>query len=145
MTKKRAGSLVFLAVGLYGLILSLQIPMGKWNEPGAGIFPLIVSILLCISGSILFVTGKGQVEIDWPEIIKQQWTPFRIVALTAGFILALNPLGYLVTSSLYLFLLLFWISQYRLWFSLGLAITIGIGSWYIFAKLLAVQLPQGIL
>lgn len=145
MTKKRAGSLIFLAAGMYGLILSLQVPMGKWNEPGAGVFPLIISILLCMSGAFLFVTGKGRVEIDWPAIIKQQWTPFRIVALTAGFILALNPLGYLVTSSLYIFLLLFWISRYRLWFSMGLAVIIGIGSWYIFAKLLAVPLPQGIL
>lgn len=145
MTKKRAGSLIFLAAGIYGFILSLRLPMGRWNEPGAGIFPLMLSILLCISGALMFVAGKGKMISDWRAIIKQQWTPFQVVMLTGGFIFALNPLGYIVTSSLYIFLLLFWVSRYKLWIAMGLAIVAGIGSWYIFQKLLAVPLPSGIL
>jgi len=145
MTKKRAGSLIFLIAGIYGLILSLRIPMGRWNEPGAGVFPLIISILLCISGIPMFFYGRGKAKMDWRAIVKQQWIPFQVVVLTAGFILALDPLGYIVTSSLYMFFLLFWVSRYRLWFAMGLAIIVGAGSWYIFEKLLAVPLPSGIL
>ena len=50
MTKERGGSLIFLAAGIYGLVFSIGLPFGRWNEPGPGVFPLALSILLCISG-----------------------------------------------------------------------------------------------
>jgi hypothetical protein len=145
MTNRRAGSLVFLIAGIYGLILTLRLPMGRWNEPGAGAFPLIVCILLCLSGLFLFISGKGRAEIDWPSMIKRQWIPFQIVLLTGVFIAALDRLGYLLTASLYLFVLLGWVSRYRIWIALSLAVLLGATSWYLFGKLLATPLPQGLL
>ena len=145
MNKTRAGSLVLFVAGAYGLILSLRLPLGKMHEPGAGAFPLIVSILLARSGVFIFVTAKERVEIDWRNLIKQQWTPCQIVALTAGFILGLDRLGYLLASVLYMFTLLFWVSRYRLWVAFGLALAIGVGSWYVFGKLFQTPLPVGIL
>ena len=145
MTKKRAGSLVFLVAGFYGLILTLQLPMGKWNEPGAGAFPLIVSILLCIFGIGMFVSGKGKVALDWYALIKEQRTPFQIIALTGAFVLTMERLGYMLSSCLYIFTLLFWVSRYRIWIAIGLALCIGIGSWYMFGKLFETPLPKGFL
>lgn len=145
MNKLRAGSLVLFVAGAYGLIMSLGLPMGNWGAPGAGAFPLIVSILLTISGVGIFVFAKEKIEVDWRHLIKEQWTPFQIVALTAGFILALDWLGYLVTSTLYAFTLLVWVSRYKVWMGLGLALLIGIGSWYVFGRLFETPLPQGIL
>ena len=145
MNGKRAGSLVFLSAGLYGLILSLRLPMGKWNEPGAGAFPIIVSILLCLSGLFIFIRSTEPEPADWREILRRQWTPFQIVLFTAGFIAALDWLGYLATASLYAFSLLFWVSRYRLWVALGLATLIGVGSWLIFGNIFATPLPEGVL
>jgi putative tricarboxylic transport membrane protein len=145
MNKTRAGSLVLFLAGAYGLILSLQLPMGKWNAPGAGAFPLVVSILLTISGIGIFLSAREKVEIKWRELAKEQWTPFQIVALTAAFILTLDKLGYLLASTLYVFALLFWVSRYKMWMALGLALLIGIGSWYVFGRLFETPLPQGIL
>jgi putative tricarboxylic transport membrane protein len=145
MNKTRAGSLVLFVAGAYGLILSLRMPFGKIHEPGAGAFPLIVSILLAISGVFIFATAKERVEISWRELIKEQWTPFQIVALTAGFILGLDRLGYPLASVLYMFTLLFWVSRYRLWVAFALAMAIGVGSWYVFGKLFQTPLPVGIL
>lgn len=143
MTKERVGSLIFLLFGIYGLVLSLQLPMGSWGEPGAGPFPLMVSILLCLSGIKMFFSGEGKVEGDWKTIFKEQRTPCQIVILTVAFIAALDRLGYLLTSTLYLFALLSWVSRYRVWISMAIAVSIGIGSWYIFAKLLETPLPGG--
>ncbi len=145
MNKTRAGSLVLFLAGAYGLILSLRLPMGKWTEPGAGAFPLIVSILLTISGIGIFLSAREKIEINWRELAKEQWTPFQIVSLTAAFILTLDKLGYLLASTLYVFALLFWVSRYKMWMALGLALLIGIGSWYVFGRLFATPLPQGIL
>jgi hypothetical protein len=137
--------MVLMAVGLYGLILSVQLPMGKWNEPGAGAFPLMVSILLCAAGGFIFLRAKSAEQFDWRDILRRQWVPFQIVAATAGFILALERLGYLVTASLYAFALLYWVSRYRLWMATGAALGLGVGSWLVFGKLFATPLPVGVL
>ena len=149
MKKERAASFIFFFVGLYGLIFSIQIPLGKLKEPGPGVFPLGISILLCISGILWFIRSKrGASEkaekIDWRKIARLLVTPAKIVGLTAAFILALDHLGYLLTATLYIFLLFLWISHYKLGVSAGLSLIIGAGSWYLFEKFLALQFPKGL-
>jgi len=152
MTNDRTASLLFLASGIYGFYYSVQLPMGRWNEPGPGVFPFALSLLLLISGAAWFIRGKrGKAEQGEGEkagghaFIKNLATPLKIVGLTALFILVFNRAGYLITSSLYLFILLLWVSRYKVIVSAALAVGIGVGSWYCFAKVLAVQLPQGFL
>ena len=147
MKKEHAGSIIFLLAGAYGLNFSMQLPLGKWNRPGPGVFPLSLSLLLCLSGVLGFILTKRSAEgrTDWHELAKKWLTPLKILGLTGAFIVGLNQLGYLVTTSLYIFFLLFWVSRYRLWISVALAIVIGIGSSLFFEKLLAVQLPGGLL
>ncbi len=145
MNNRRAGGLVFISAGVYGLILTLRLPLGRLKEPGAGAFPLIVSILLSISGILIFLTAKGSSVSDWRGILKRQWTPLQIVILTGAFILALNWAGYLLAALLYLFALFFGVSRYKLWIASVFSVAIGVGSWYIFGKLLQTPLPSGFL
>lgn len=149
MTKERGGSLIFLAAGIYGLVFSMGLSLGRWNEPGPGVFPLALSILLCVSGIVWFIRGKAKGEkketVVREAFIQKFSTPLQIVGLTAVFILVLEPLGYLLTSVLYLFVLFLWVSRYRLWVAAVLAITFGAGSWLFFEKLLTTPLPKGFL
>jgi putative tricarboxylic transport membrane protein len=145
MNKQRAGALVFLIVGLYGTVRSLMLPMGKWGAPGAGAYPLIVSILLTLSGVVIFLRERTVERIDWREILKQQWAPLQIIVFTGGFIFSLERLGYTLTAILYTFALLFFVSRYRPWKAIWMAILIGVGSWFVFGKLFETQLPEGIL
>jgi hypothetical protein len=148
MTRERAGGLIFLFTGIYGFIFSIQLPPGKLSEPGPGVLPLSLSTLLCISGILWLILGKGggreKARMGLREFIKKSLTPLQIVVLTTAFIFLLSLLGYLVASMLYLFLLFLWVSRYKLWVAAGLAVVIGGGSWYFFGKLLAVQLPKGL-
>jgi hypothetical protein len=148
MNKERVGGLIFLLTGIYGFIFSIQLPLGKLNEPGPGVLPLSLSTLLCISGILWLILGKGggreKARMGLREFIKKSLTPLQIVVLTTAFIFLLSLLGYLVGSMLYLFLLFLWVSRYKLWVAAGLAVVIGGGSWYFFGKLLAVQLPKGL-
>jgi hypothetical protein len=148
MNKERVGSLIFLLTGIYGFILSIQLPLGKLNEPGPGVLPLGLSTLLGISGFLWFALGKGgggeKARMGLRGFLRKSQTPLQIVVLTSAFILLLSPLGYLATSTLYLLLLFLWVSRYKLWAAAGLAIILGVGSWYFFGGLLAVQLPKGI-
>lgn len=148
MNKERAGGLIFLFTGIYGFIFSIQLPLGKLNEPGPGVLPLSLSTLLCISGILWLILGKGggreKARMGLRGFIRKSLTPLQIVVLTTAFIFLLSLLGYLVASTLYLFLIFLWVSRYKLWAAAGLAIVIGGGSWYFFGKLLAVQLPKGL-
>ena len=149
MSKERGGSLIFLAAGIYGLIFSIQLPLGRWNQPGPAVFPLSLSILLCVFGVSWFIQGKGNAEkketVCLGGSVRKFITPIQIVALTAAFILTFDSLGYLLASILYLFVLFLWVSRYRFWTALGLAIAFGAGSWLFFGKVLTTSLPKGFL
>jgi putative tricarboxylic transport membrane protein len=147
MTKEQGGGLIFLAAGVYGLIFSIQLPLGRWNEPGPGVFPLALSILLCATGLGWTLQGRSKRQIEkrfnWQEFLEKLATPLKIGALTLAYILVLDRVGYLLTSLLYVFVLFWWVSRYKLWIAAGLAILLGVGSWLFFQRLLAVQLPKG--
>jgi len=149
MTKERGGSLIFLAAGIYGLVFSLPLSLGRWNQPGPGVFPLALSILLCISGISWLIQGKRKDEkkevVPLGEFIRKFVTPLQIVGLTAAFILTLTALGYLLASTLYLLVLFLWVSRYRWGIALVLAVAFGVGSWFFFGRLLATPLPAGFL
>ena len=152
MTNDRGASLLFFFSGIYGLIFSVHLPMGRWNEPGPGVFPVTLSILLLVSGIAWFICG-GRWVGDKEKAKKRSGyvtvnnlpTPLKIVVLTGLFILTFHWIGYLVGSSLYIFVLLFWVSRYRVAISIPLALVIGVGSWLSFGKILMVPLPKGLL
>lgn len=148
MSKERAASFIFTFIGIYGLVSSLRLPFGAWREPGPAVLPLGLSILLLGSGVLWMVFGRKKDgekgSIVWKELAERIKTPFKILVVTVLFVLSLNRLGYLLTASLYLFILFFWISGFKLWKALGLTFVTGMGSWYFFEKILSVQLPQGI-
>lgn len=148
MSKERRGSLIFLAAGIYGLVFSIGLPLGRWNQPGPGVFPFAISVLLCVSGVLWFIRGKKKETTKWVGLegfVQRFISPLKIVGITAVFILALHPLGYLLTSTLFIFILLLWVSRYRLSVAVLLAIVFGVGSWLFFEKLLATPLPKGFL
>ena len=149
MSKERVASLIFLIVGLYGLVFSMDLSLGKWNEPGPGVFPLFLSISLCLSGILWFIRGGNnsakKAGTEWRTSAHKFVTAAQIVGLTGAFIFLLGPLGYLLTTILYLFVLFAWISRYSILVSILLAVTFGIGSWLFFDKLLSTPLPKGIL
>jgi putative tricarboxylic transport membrane protein len=145
MTKERGGGLIFLLVGMYGLIFSRTLPLGQWSAPGAGVFPLSVSILLCVSGILWLIAGKSkrgeETAIDWRSMLGLLKTPSLTILITAVFLMAMTRIGYLAGSILFLFLILFFVSHYRLRTAIALGIGLGIGGWLFFVKLLAIQLP----
>jgi putative tricarboxylic transport membrane protein len=148
MVNERVASFVFLMIGISGFIFSVQLPLGKWREPGPGVFPLALSFLLCFFGILWFIRGRGrrrERRVDWLEMIRKLSTPLKIVGATAALIIAWDRLGYLLASSLYMFVLFLWVSRYKFLISTGLGIAIGAGSWLFFGKFLAVQLPPGFL
>ena len=143
MNKERIGSLFFLLTGGFALFHSLKYPIGSLNMPGPGMFPLALSILLCMLGIVIFVSGRREEKFVWRIPIKQFARPLEIFVLTVGFVLAFEPLGFLITSFLYLFGLFLWVCRFRLWVALMWAIILMPASFIFFGKILGLLLPMG--
>jgi hypothetical protein len=143
MDKERAGGIFFLIVGICFFSLSLTLPIGKITQPGPGIFPLVLSLLLSIIGILILFSNKGRSEIAWAKDFENLAKPFAIILLTLAFIILLAKLGYLLTSFFYLFSLFFLVSRFKWFFSAGLSGILAAGSWYFFGKILGIFLPLG--
>ncbi len=134
-----------MLTGIYGIIYSRGLPMGRWNEPGPGVFPFGLAVLLAFSGIMIMVraektkeekqAGKGQ------EFLHKLIIPLLIVLLTLGFILILERFGYVASVVVYLFILFLGVCRYKFLLAAGMAGAFGLGSWYFFVKVLGVQLP----
>jgi putative tricarboxylic transport membrane protein len=145
MNKEHGGGLIFLLTGIYGLSFSLRLPMGRWNEPGPGAFPFGLAVLLSFSGIMIIARTKTKKEEKQEgktrEFLRNLITPLSIVLLTLAFILVLERVGYVASVLVYLFILFFGICRYKLPLAAGMAVVFGLGSWYLFVKILGVQLP----
>ena len=134
-----------MLTGIYGITFSLSLPMGRWNEPGPGAFPFGLAILLAFSGIMIIARAKSKKEEKEEgkgrEFLRNLITPLSIILLTLGFILTLERIGYVSSVWVYLFILFFGICRYKLPLAAGMAVVFGLGSWYLFVKVLGVQLP----
>lgn len=52
-------ALVFLVVGLAGAVLSYGYGLGSLREPGPGLWPFLVSVLVAVLSAVLLVVGRG--------------------------------------------------------------------------------------
>lgn len=144
MTKERFGSVLLLVVAVYALIHSSRLPMGEWNQPGPGVFPLVLSILLSIIGISLFFVSTEDAKLNWKDSLSRQKKAWAIVGLTAGFILCFDWLGFVPTTGLYLFILFSRISRLPFVYATALAVGITGAGWYFFVRILTLQLPPGL-
>jgi putative tricarboxylic transport membrane protein len=145
MSKERLGSFGFLLVGIFGLSQAVRLPLGSMEKPGPGVFPVILSGLLCMIGASLLFSEKGQGRLAWGTIARQKARVWQIVLQIGVFILTLEWLGYPLASALFLFPLLSWTCGFRVGQAAGLTALLTVASWYLFVKFLGVQLPPGLL
>ncbi len=143
-------ALAFEGIGIWIIIESCRLGIKTLNDPGAGYFPFILSILLCLLGLPVFISslknfGSADVRKEAEEI---KYTALKktapIIASLVGYAVLLNILGSLITF----FLLswgLFWIANPRRWlFVSGLSGLAAALSYLIFVILLQVPFPVGI-
>lgn len=145
ITRDAVTGLVLLLVGMAMFAGAQGFAPAAGLTYGAGFFPKIVSCGMAVSG-ILIVLGdlrrgrSGRIRMDWPGIGRIA----LLVALIAGYALALDPLGYhLSTVALLFAVALFYGAGWRA--SAVLAVTATVILHLIFYSVMKVSLPWGVL
>lgn len=149
--KKSDLAVALIFVGLAGLALaqSLELPFGTLRAPQTGFFPTVLAALLLIVSFTLLAQGffASVEKRRAPDRISAEgWVRIgATLAAMAGFALALERLGFFLTTFVLMVLLLRAIESQRWPKVIAIAVATAVLSHALFGWLLGIPLPAGIL
>ena len=124
-------------------IISWGFGIGSFKSPGAGFWPLGIAVIMFGLG--LFLTLHPQPK-EITESGSPHWGKFIIALGTLVFyVIFLEPLGYLITTTAMLFVQLRWVEECSWKSSTCVATSAAIISLILFRILLKVSLPDGVI
>jgi putative tricarboxylic transport membrane protein len=129
-------------------ISSLQI---GGDKTGPKAFPILLGILFILSALLLLVEiirEKGQAHEKKEDPKEQKRSLFlagATVFLTLIYIMVFEPLGFLLSSTLYLFVLMSYFNRNKWWTNAIVSVMFPIAIYILFAKVLGVTLAKGLL
>jgi hypothetical protein len=130
----------FVVAGLLVFAMSGDLPFGTLASPGAGMMPKLVLSLLIALGFILAIRGG-----ESPPLANIAWSDFphaaTVVSVSVIATALYTVIGFVLSMTLLLFVLLYLIEHRKLWHSAAVSIGVTIGSYYLFNTLLKSPLP----
>lgn len=137
-----AGVVFLVASGVY-LFLAARLPIGTVAQPGAGVFPRVVGVLLVVT-SVMLVAQALRHREPGARLPADAWRRVSgVAAALAVFCLALPWLGYPVPAFglLLAVLRMFGVTRWRA--AVLVALLAAAISYYVFVFVLDVPLPAG--
>jgi len=143
-------AIVWLFLGIIIARASVRLGLGTLSYPGSGFVPFLLGILLSAC-SVFIISCSFLLHSAKQGVYRNQWADieFRklifLIILLFCYAMALEKVGFLVTSFLFLFIVLKTISSKTSVFSLVTAALISLSAYLVFVRFLSVELPSGIL
>jgi putative tricarboxylic transport membrane protein len=143
-------ALICLGFSLFIIVESYRLDIGTFHSPQAGFLPFFAAIVLAILSLVLFLTA-GSAKLEAPDKIipsfnRERFPKILYVALSVFiYAMLLNPVGFLITTILFIGFLLKAVESQRWYVVVAVAGSASMGSYLIFDVLLKVQLPKGLL
>lgn len=139
-------ALIWLALGIGIAVGALDLGLGELHMPGIGFMPFLIGVSLGVSGLILLIAatakGKGEERI-WQG---QRWENVVLpVSALLAYIFLMEPLGFLISSFLLMFLLFKTTAPGKFISPLASSAVVVFLSYMIFFVWLKVSLPKGFL
>ena len=124
--------------------ISGELPFGSLTAPGAGMLPKLAAGLMIAFAAVIILSGRAS-----PPVSTIDWSDWKhaalLVAITAAATLAYRPLGFLLTMSLLVFLLLVVVERRGFLRAAAYAIALTLFAYWLFGKALKSPLERGIL
>lgn len=131
-----------LALALFAAWGAARMPMGTNSLPGPGMTPLIEAILLALCAAVILKQRfKEPAGADDQIVLGHRHVGLAVLSII-GVGLLLERVGFLVTGSLFLFVLLWALSRLGWWRSLLASVLACTVALFVFRNLLNVALPR---
>jgi putative tricarboxylic transport membrane protein len=137
-------AVVLIPLGIAVIIGALRLKLGTPLHPGAGFFPFLIGLVLIALSILLFI--RGWVEHGKAHQPFSEWKQASIVvAAQAFYVVTLDFLGY-VFSSIVLSFAVLWSMEVRSWKTLlEASFILSVVAYILFRYILGVDLPPGLL
>ena len=149
-TKEAIGSLFWIGVGLFFCIGALRYGLFEEDVPGPGLLPLIAGMVLISLGIGVFIPSlkkgaktKSAEKGFFPEKDSFKKLFLAVVGL-GGYGMALEYMGFLIMTFLFMIFLLRFIEPQKWTVVLTTSLLTAASSYLLFQIFLKVQLPKGI-
>jgi putative tricarboxylic transport membrane protein len=136
-------SLFFGFIGVGVIVGAIKLRIGTATEPQPGFFPFlggIALILLCII--LLFQAWRGRTAAHPFGELKR---PAILILGLVFYVAVMDFLGYVIATVILSALVLFIMDTERWWVLVGVSLFLSLGTFYLFDRLLAMPLPEGLL
>ncbi|MDO9560621.1 MAG: tripartite tricarboxylate transporter TctB family protein [Bradyrhizobium sp.] len=140
------GGLIGLALGVFVVWSGLRLKLGAINDPGSGYVLFYTGLLMCVLAATIIVAavteGGPTFGSRWKDA---RWTkPLLVIAALIAFSLALDRLGFLLSTIPLMLLLLRLVDPVRWTLAIPIALLAPLGVWWVLKRMLLIQLPSGI-
>lgn len=137
----RVGGMVALLVGVFFLVCSYQLSLGDFSQPGPGLWPFLVGVVMVGASILVLLTDAGD---DHEPFTGQVRNVLLGVGALAVFITAFTYLGFILPG---LLTFLFWLRflAHESWRNTALLATALTALFYaLFVPVLGVPFPQDV-
>ncbi len=139
-------AMLLIALGVYVVVEAAAWPYLTKDGPGPGFFPLWTGICIVALAAFLVALQMRQ-ALRGEAVEKTRWAGSgRVLAGWAGLMVCvalLKPAGFTVSFLLLTLFLVMGVFRRSLTAALAVGLGSSIGFWFLFVKLLKVQLPAG--
>jgi len=132
-----------LVIGIGALLYAQKLPFGSWNDPGPGLWPICLSVLI-IAVSLLLIFRKEENEETEP-FTRDSWFPFYGVLSLIAFIVLFEHVGIIVPSLLTFLIWTRFFGRERWRNALALSVGLTALIYLLFAKGLEIPFPKDLL
>jgi hypothetical protein len=141
-------SLFWIILAAVTIALASRFSFGDFREPGPGLFPVLISLIIFGLGLVLFFTSLFRTGKESKVTVRSLGAVSRVMLvllLLLAYAIFLEKLGFLMVSFLLILLLLWIVYPQRWWIRLAAAVGGSLGCYLIFEVWLQSQLPKGFL
>ncbi|WP_375158269.1 tripartite tricarboxylate transporter TctB family protein [Bradyrhizobium sp. RDT46] len=140
------GGVIGLALGGFVIWSGMKLKLGTINDPGSGYVLFYTGILMCVFAAAIIVSavteGGPTLASRWENV---RWSkPLLLIGCLVAFSVALEPLGFLLSSIPLMLLLLRLIDPVRWTLAIPVAVLVPMGMWWVLKRVLLIQLPSGL-
>lgn len=149
-------SLLFIAVGIWGLLQMMNLQQVKDTYAQPNVFPIAMIVGMLIFSVILLIQSilkLSKMDLNDPMVDKAESInlikdkgvqgALIVIALCVAFVLLFKPLGYVLDAAIVGFAIMALIGKRKWGVMVLVAILVPFVMWLLFFKLLSVNIPMG--